>query len=56
MTVVQMSLGEFSGISLADRNVHPKGHYYNYKMLTSKEEYMHKEGESTSKCKKQQKI
>lgn len=47
-----MSLGDLSGISSVDRNVHPKGHYCNYKMLTSKEESMHKEGESTSNVKK----
>ena len=46
-----MSLGDVSGIPLVDRNVHPKGHYCNYKMLTSKEENMHKEGESTSNVK-----
>lgn len=47
MTVVQMSLGNLSGISLVNCNVHPKWQYCNYKMLTSKEENMHNEGEST---------
>lgn len=47
-----MSLGHLSGISLADRNAHPKGHYCNYKMLTSTEEDMRKGGESTSNVKK----
>lgn len=47
-----MSLGDLQGISLVDCNVHPKGHYGNYKMLTSKEENMHKEGKSISKGKK----
>lgn len=37
-----MSLGDLSGISLVDRNIHPKGHYCNYEMLTSEEENMHK--------------
>lgn len=50
-----MSLGDLQGISLVDCNVHPKGHYGNYKMLTSKEENMHKEGKSISKGKKKNK-
>lgn len=37
-----MSLGDLSGISLVDRNIHPKGRNGNYKMLTSEEENMHK--------------
>lgn len=37
-----MSLGDLSAISLVDRNIHPKGCYCNYKMLTSEEENMHK--------------